>query len=354
METGRLDCSSVHPPRQGTFSASNRRWLSIYTTRVAHNHGQVIVQIIRVTGKRMRWGLLLVIIFSDCGDDLASSPTGPWLSDQGPPEFRLLPTPKHDGNMSWETASWQQDSASSTDQIPLIDTRIRQSLSDIHVKYGENLDKMVQAQDPFYLLYPLFQQVAFAESQMLDLVDAKIKKHDVGVISSNSIGTIDNETSHSQLLHFQGFLGVPYWKICTTHWISSANMAVDRCGRRVTTGLRKSLMPPRICLGKTSSIFLTEPIVLLKKIETLYLSENEPRQHRSSEEEHWAKHGNIPFYHRGLNLYTSLFYYVILWHETSVSLGKKGKDLWVYGYFLSSPFQSSYCLFLACLSADHG
>jgi Mg2+ and Co2+ transporter CorA len=65
---------------------------------------------------------------------------------------------------------------------------------------------MVQAQDPFYLLYPLFQQVAFAESQMLDLVDAKIKKHEVGVISSNSIGTIDNETSHSQLLHFQGFL----------------------------------------------------------------------------------------------------------------------------------------------------
>lgn len=141
------------------------------------------------------------MVFLDCGNDLATSPEGPWLDRKS---SRMLPTPKTDPDAMLETMQ-RSGIGRSAGQDPPIDTRLLQSFSHIHLSYGDSLIAEARAKDPFYLLNELFQQDASCERQILDLIAHKIKNHTIGV-DSNMIEADDYKILRSELLHFQSFL----------------------------------------------------------------------------------------------------------------------------------------------------
>lgn len=148
---------------------------------------------------------LLVIVSLDCGDDLATSPEGPWLGGKDRNAFpRMLPAPK-DGSDAILKTTRLLDTRNPAEQNPAVGTKLCQSLSHIHLNYGCSLDPDGRVKDPFYLLNELFQHDAFNESQMLDLIADKVKKHTIGT-DLNMIEAADYKILHSRLLHFQRFL----------------------------------------------------------------------------------------------------------------------------------------------------
>ncbi|KAI1204159.1 uncharacterized protein F4807DRAFT_359890 [Annulohypoxylon truncatum] len=142
-----------------------------------------------------------IIVLSDCGDDLDTKHHGPWVRFQ---DSKLFPTPRSDGDELLNTASWKQDFGNPNDH-GLIEAKLSQSLSEIHVGYGKKLDPEGMAHNPFYAIYEIFLQCASAECQILDMVTTMIEEHEIGQ-SSPKKDAADYEASHTQLLHFQGFL----------------------------------------------------------------------------------------------------------------------------------------------------
>ncbi|KAK3657556.1 hypothetical protein LTR56_002331 [Elasticomyces elasticus] len=146
-----------------------------------------------------------VIVFLDSGDDLATSPAGPWINRTNAHNNPMMvPKPplsdiKGSTQSRWFETTPHVDSGRHFEQV------MWQSMSAIHVNYGESLDPQLRMKDPFYLLSAIFQEDATNEEQILDLIAEKIKRLITSVETEGS-DKIDYSILHARLLHYQTVL----------------------------------------------------------------------------------------------------------------------------------------------------
>lgn len=134
----------------------------------------------------------VALVWLDTGRDLASGPEGPWLEledrDTTWPSTSFYPTIQHQprvGLKPHRTAIPQNERPS---------LRFVQSASLLPLDYGKFLDPVLMASDPFYAMNDLFQFVAYAEVQFLNMMEATVAE-ETGYLS------LTKESQLTNLLH---------------------------------------------------------------------------------------------------------------------------------------------------------
>jgi hypothetical protein len=149
--------------------------------------------------------IIQVLVYLDCGADLATSPQGAWHNGQDQNTyFRIIPTPTDTSDLILNPEQWIY-SGGPAGQHHAVRSKTGQSFSQVHLNYGTSLNSDARARDPFYLLNELFRHHASNENQTLDMVANKIETHRIGT-DTDSIESTGYSITHSQLLHFQRFL----------------------------------------------------------------------------------------------------------------------------------------------------
>jgi hypothetical protein len=127
-------------------------------------------------------------VFLDCGDDLITSPRVPWCGEYNQMPYMLTASINDLSVLTSPDTDYNLDDVREQD-FPG-NTPLRQSLSQIHLNYGNSLNGNARSRDPFYLLTDLFQQDVSNESLTLDLIADKVDQYTIGVEASKS-GAID-------------------------------------------------------------------------------------------------------------------------------------------------------------------
>ena len=149
---------------------------------------------------------MAVIVFMDCGEDLAAGPPGSWQRNQNQQHSssntQILTVPQYESDTSFRAAPW--DATHIVDeQSAGLDDRLPQSLCRMPLHYGRFLDHGTMREDPFYALHSIFHYIASSECQMLDMIQDKLGKHSKLDITANvAVHTM----SQTNLLHFQEVL----------------------------------------------------------------------------------------------------------------------------------------------------
>lgn len=113
------------------------------------------------------------MIFLDCGEDLSASPPGPWpIEDSCQRHSFYLPISLYHKSVALDSSFWRDTEL----QIESRPAATRQSLGQIHHRYGRLLDVEIMQNDAFYALTELFTFFIAAEDQVLKTVESTMTK----------------------------------------------------------------------------------------------------------------------------------------------------------------------------------
>ena len=144
---------------------------------------------------------MVALIFTDCGEDLAASPHGPWLGDTNTravdPRTSLVPLHRY-----------VRDDAESVDQAGgyahernedfAAGYGFRQNAGQMHIDYGRTQKHHVMCTHPLYAMSDVFMLVAVSEAKFLNMLAQKLTRDSQDVITDDKeIDSLADETTVS-------------------------------------------------------------------------------------------------------------------------------------------------------------
>lgn len=132
---------------------------------------------------------MIVLIFTDCGEDLAASPHGPWLGDTVTRSVDrhtlLIPLHRYLQNELHAASPWTASNNHNSPEQALPDHGFTQNAGQMHLDYGRTLDHNTMCADPLYAMSDVFMLVAIAESKFLNLITQMLDRDSENVITDD-------------------------------------------------------------------------------------------------------------------------------------------------------------------------
>jgi hypothetical protein len=135
---------------------------------------------------------LLGVIWLDYGNDLWTSPAGPWNSGTTRTyswDLDISPTIVHSPNIAFK-AKYIKSSRRQNSQKTI---KFPQTAQSLHTDYGRLLHQSTSMADPFYAISGMFDFAAASESQFLNMIEQKIESE-----AARTIGAVLGDDLDSQ------------------------------------------------------------------------------------------------------------------------------------------------------------
>ncbi|RMZ91084.1 hypothetical protein DV736_g1664, partial [Chaetothyriales sp. CBS 134916] len=126
------------------------------------------------------------LVCTDCGENLADSPLGPWLGPGNPPvvdaHTNLIPLHRQ----LRDAGNLEHQNPFPLDQVVEPHHGFAQNAAQLHLNYGKTLNHSTMCFSPFYAVSEVFTLVAIAESKFLNMLSQKLARDSANVLTDET------------------------------------------------------------------------------------------------------------------------------------------------------------------------